>query len=564
MPRNAAGNYTLPLPPVVSGNPIAAAFENGTDSDIAAELTNSLDRNGRGGMLAPFKIADGTVSAPGMAFTQDPDNGIYRLDNDDWGLAVAGALVLRLTSGGVTIPAGLHVSGQVTFDGPMTLSGVLTVTGGIVSDSIGPIGQAAAGQAKLLVSSATVNDAAFMAFNHTGSFAAYFGVDTDNQWKVGGWSMGAASYVVLHEGNSFTLDGAGYLTTPRRLKVGSGDSPSPSYTFHDDPTSGLYLATTATVGLALGGLLKMGWAPTYVSLERGMDLRWYTPSFAGFETCLTNMHPGLELNNGNAGQLTVFHCSDITVATNGGNTGSVFFGNTGTRSLAYDGTAFVLSGPSALTTGSFGVNLITYPQAPFDVRTSANTHMVATEVLAGQVTLGTCNDGFSAWQYLFLGGGGTYVVPSYESTSYLGSGDHRWITVFSVNGVVTGSDARLKTDVADSTLGLDFINTLRPVSYKWITEKNEVTRVPDGLSKEGEGITYRDEVTPVPGTTPHWGLIAQEVQGSLMTAAGLDATGFVVQQSEEDMLSLNYQEFIAPLIKAVQELSAKVAALEAA
>lgn len=43
--------------------------------------------------------------------------------------------------------------------------------------------------------------AAMMAFHRTNVFAAYFGIDTDNQWKVGGWSMGANAYVVHHDGN---------------------------------------------------------------------------------------------------------------------------------------------------------------------------------------------------------------------------------------------------------------------------------------------------------------------------------------------------------------------------
>jgi hypothetical protein len=34
-------------------------------------------------------------------------------------------------------------------------------------------------------------NAAFMSFHRTGNFAAYFGIDTDNQFAVGGWSSGA-------------------------------------------------------------------------------------------------------------------------------------------------------------------------------------------------------------------------------------------------------------------------------------------------------------------------------------------------------------------------------------
>lgn len=42
---------------------------------------------------------------------------------------------------------------------------------------------------------------ALMSFHRLGNFAAYFGLDTDNQWAVGGWSMGARRFKLWHEGN---------------------------------------------------------------------------------------------------------------------------------------------------------------------------------------------------------------------------------------------------------------------------------------------------------------------------------------------------------------------------
>ena len=42
---------------------------------------------------------------------------------------------------------------------------------------------------------------AILSFHRPGSFAANFGLDTDNVWKVGGWSMGAVAYPIYHAGN---------------------------------------------------------------------------------------------------------------------------------------------------------------------------------------------------------------------------------------------------------------------------------------------------------------------------------------------------------------------------
>ena len=46
------------------------------------------------------------------------------------------------------------------------------------------------------------SNAAYMNFHRVNSYAVRFGLDTDNQLKVGGWSMGNNAYKIFHEGNS--------------------------------------------------------------------------------------------------------------------------------------------------------------------------------------------------------------------------------------------------------------------------------------------------------------------------------------------------------------------------
>lgn len=43
--------------------------------------------------------------------------------------------------------------------------------------------------------------AAFMAFHRPSFYGVYFGLDTDNRLKVGGWSMGAVAHEIWHSGN---------------------------------------------------------------------------------------------------------------------------------------------------------------------------------------------------------------------------------------------------------------------------------------------------------------------------------------------------------------------------
>jgi hypothetical protein len=59
--------------------------------------------------------------------------------------------------------------------------------------------------------------ASMITFHRPGAFGGYFGLDTDNQFAVGGWSYGAIRRVVLLEGGSYSL-AALTLTSDERLK----------------------------------------------------------------------------------------------------------------------------------------------------------------------------------------------------------------------------------------------------------------------------------------------------------------------------------------------------------
>lgn len=164
--------------------------------------------------------------------------------------------------------------------------------------------------------------------------------------------------------------------------------------------------------------------------------------------------------------------------------------------------------------------------------------------------------------------------PLSDNAYRLGDLSYRWAAVYATNGTIQTSDGREKNNVKDSILGLNFINTLRPVSYKWIEGGNKVIRQ-IYLDKDGneipEGQQIPDDATPgriitesVQGTRTHWGLIAQEVKAAV-DAAGVDFGGWVLTNKDnpDSQQALRYDQFIAPLIKAVQELSTRVAELEA-
>jgi hypothetical protein len=116
-------------------------------------------------------------------------------------------------------------------------------------------------------------------------------------------------------------------------------------------------------------------------------------------------------------------------------------------------------------------------------------------------------------------------------------------TTYVYGTVQNRSDKRDKADIRDTVLGLEFINKLRPVDYKWDFRDNYRDTTPDGSKKR---VRY------------HHGLIAQELK-SVIDSTGIDFGGFQDHTliGGSDVLSIGYDELIAPLIKAVQELSAE-------
>jgi len=87
------------------------------------------------------------------------------------------------------------------------------------------------------------------------------------------------------------------------------------------------------------------------------------------------------------------------------------------------------------------------------------------------------------------------------------------------------SDLRLKDNIENSPLGLNFISKLRPVSY--VRNNDEKKRT-------------------------EFGLIAQEVEKALKSE-GIENTGMLTI-TDDGEYQLRYNDLIAPLIKAIQEL----------
>lgn len=179
---------------------------------------------------------------------------------------------------------------------------------------------------------------------------------------------------------------------------------------------------------------------------------------------------------------------------------------------------------------------------------------------AGQATRGATNS-------VALGYNSGSSEPNYTNWSCIGANaqvsgssqvqlGNSTTTTYVYGTVQNRSDARDKAEVKDTSLGLAFINSLRPVDYKWDMREDYKQDPSDKLEdvvKDGSKVRGRF----------HHGFIAQEVKG-VTDSLGIDFGGYQDHKiaGGDDVLSLGYDEFIAPLVRAVQELSAKVDMLQ--
>jgi hypothetical protein len=108
-----------------------------------------------------------------------------------------------------------------------------------------------------------------------------------------------------------------------------------------------------------------------------------------------------------------------------------------------------------------------------------------------------------------------------------------------VTTITSLSDARDKTDIVDLPLGLEFVNDLRPVKFTW--EQRDSNPVKDGTSEAG--------------------FIAQEVQQVEEYHNASEYLGLIYDENP-DKLEMTPGKLIPVLVKAIQELTARVKLLE--
>lgn len=153
-------------------------------------------------------------------------------------------------------------------------------------------------------------------------------------------------------------------------------------------------------------------------------------------------------------------------------------------------------------------------------------------------------------------------------------------TTYAYGAVQNRSDSRDKADIRDTQLGLNFIMALRPVDFKWdkrddyrttkpeipfnaSDEELEAHRVAISAWVEQNKLSNIQHTGEHKRNRYHHGLIAQEVK-QVLDQQGIDFGGYQdhLIAGGDDVKSIGYEELIAPLIKAIQELKAEIDVLK--
>jgi len=145
--------------------------------------------------------------------------------------------------------------------------------------------------------------------------------------------------------------------------------------------------------------------------------------------------------------------------------------------------------------------------------------------------------------------------------------DRSWVDIYTQNSITTVSDKNFKKNIQDENLGLDFINSLNPRKYQVINGKSG--RYHHGLiAQEVEDVMNKNNVkstdfaglvkTVTPTTSPKVTTKPKTTTTETITPPATIATTMTETTVN---YALRYEEFIAPMMKAIQELSTTIDSL---
>jgi hypothetical protein len=226
--------------------------------------------------------------------------------------------------------------------------------------------------------------------------------------------------------------------------------------------------------------------------------------------------------------------------TNTTGTENVFVGvNAGKLNLSGGNNTVV--GASTGFTNSVGVNnTIIGAGAAYSATNSTNT--VIGSSAAANLTSGASNTVIGA-----SAGNSSGVINLTTQSNRVVIGDANVTNAYILVAWTVTSDSRDKSDVKTAPYGLQFVNELIPITYKWDKREKYENSTPDGTHKESK---------------TQLGFLAQDVIALEKKHGGVAGDLLIADDETEESLKITETKFIPILVKAIQELTARVRTLE--
>ena len=571
-------------------------LQNGTvelnSSTLSFDGAASIDTSGNAILSLSAGTADIQVTASNLTPASN-DGSALGVSGTAWSdLFVASGAVVNWVAGDITLT---HSAGKLTFggDGAVELdfnnhemTNVDVNSGAIDGAIIGAASAAAGSFAAIVGTSLDVNGAADISGDLTLSAGAdgalTFANAGENSIKI---PDNQASALIVEEADNayltFVSTNSGEkITLGKKLEAGSVEIEGSAFDINGGAIDGAIIGAAsaaagtfaAIVGTSLnmsdGNITNVGdISLDSISSDAGTSINVVLGSDAGDDFTVDTAKLVVEGDTGNVGIGTAAPGNQLEIAksaveailelscwsTTDGHHPLLLFQKSGSATI---GTMAVTADGEILGAQHFhGVNTSSGTSSAARIQVEQDGGGGSTYI-PGRIEFQCATDASG------IPSAGSCVVtatafrPGANDAYDLGTSSYRYDDVFATNGTIDTSDLNRKTAIEDTDLGLDFVEKLRPVSYKF----KDYTAQQETEDAAGNAITVDVEKTFV---RRHYGLIAQEIETVL---AGKDCAALIKSPKEGGGhdYGLRYTQLIAPLIKAVQELSAKIKILEAA
>jgi len=588
--RNAADSADINILKVTTGD--ALQFGNGTSNATISAANITLSGSGTISSSGPFVFPAGTVSAPSVTFTGDLNTGFYNIAADTIGATTGGVERVRVDTAAVTstlpyvAPAGSVSAPSITFASDLN-TGFYQIAGDTIGAATNGVERVRVDTAAVTSTLPVVHPAGtagapsltFASDLNTGFYqiaADTIGVATSGAERIRVDSSGNVGIGGTPSGYKFHLqtDGndifAGYTynsTDGNALRMwrARGTAASPSGVVSGDRLASLrgFGYTSAGAFGTTSVAIDLEAAETFSGTAQGGQIIFRTTA-NGTATVATERVRITDAGDVGIGTASPTNTANFTTVHASGASGSrLLLGRTtATASVRgiynndtglgfYDYTA-AANRMLILTTGDVGIGTTStggYRVAVVGSAASSKTLYLHTDTTSSYVyspdQMAVGSTGAQALLFItnnlerarFTSGGGFTCSGIYTTTVGATNRD-----VFVDNTGVVGYVSSLrdsKTEIQDLT-DISWMYQLNPVSFKY--------------RKRDENGAYTDETDG----DIQYGMIAEEVQPIRPDLCFYDEV-----DGQQELRGIQYSKLTAVLLKAVQDLNTRIAALEA-